>query len=271
MRVSPVYTGKPEMGGAEGPYNDLDAFHTDAGRLAENLISEGITAMKIWPFDQFYQEAGGNSMSNENLATACEPFRKIRKAVGNRIEIAAELHGLWNVPTAIRIAQALEEFDVMWVEDPIPMNNMLALADFKSKIRQPVTASETIAMRESFREMFERRAVDICMLDITWCGGLTEARKIASMAASYKLPVAPHDCTGPVNLMAGIHLSIHAPNARIQEIVRAFNTGWYPKIVEGMPRIENGSALAPTRPGLGMSLKKSFLSDPETTVRTFGR
>jgi L-alanine-DL-glutamate epimerase-like enolase superfamily enzyme len=267
-RRSAVYTGKPEKGGSEGPYNDLDAFLTRADELAESLLSEGVTAMKIWPFDQFYAEAAGNSMSEASLKKACEPFRKIRKAVGNRMEIAAELHCLWNLPTAVRIAQALEEFDVMWVEDPIPMNNMDALADFRRKIRQPVTASETIAMRESFREMFERRAVDICMLDITWCGGLTEARKIAAMAGSYKLPVAPHDCTGPVTLMAGVHLSLHAPNARIQETVRSFNAGWYPQIVDEMPRIEDGHAYAPSRPGLGMALRESFVRDPDTAIRT---
>lgn len=271
VRRPAVYTGKPETGGAEGPYNDFDAFLTRADELAESLLSEGVTAMKIWPFDQFYEEAAGNSMSEANLRKACEPFRKIREAVGNRMEIAAELHCLWNLPTAIRIARALEEFDVMWVEDPIPMNNMDALADFRTKVRQPVTASETIAMRESFREMFERRAVDICMLDITWCGGLTESRKIAAMASAYKLPVAPHDCTGPVTLMAGIHLSLHAPNTRIQETVRSFNSGWYPQIVDEMPRIEGGFAHAPTRAGLGMALRDSFLHDPETTVRTSGR
>jgi L-alanine-DL-glutamate epimerase-like enolase superfamily enzyme len=268
---SGVYTGEPETGGSEGPYNDLDAFLTRADELAESLLSEGVTAMKIWPFDQFYSEAGGNSMSEESLRRACEPFRKIRKAVGSRMEIAAELHCLWNLPTAVRIAQALEEFDVMWIEDPIPMNNMDALADFRSKIRQPVTASETIALRESYREMFEKRAVDICMLDITWCGGLTESRKIAAMAAAYKLPIAPHDCTGPVTLMAGVHLSLHAPNTKIQETVRSFNAGWYPRIVDEMPRIEGGYAYAPARAGLGMALRSSFLKDPDTNVRTSPR
>lgn len=262
------YTGKPVKGDPDGPYNDLDAFLTRADELAESLLSEGITAMKIWPFDQFYEEAGGNWLSNASLRKATEPFRKIRKAVGNKIEIAAELHALWNLPTAIRIAQSLEEFEVMWIEDPIPMNNMAALADFRRKARQPVTASETVAMRESFREMFEAGATDICMFDIAWCGGLTEARKIAAMAAAYKLPVAPHDCTGPVTLMAGIHLAVHAPNARIQEIVRAFNTGWYPGIVDAMPVIENGFARAPVRAGLGMALRKDFLRAKDTVIRS---
>jgi L-alanine-DL-glutamate epimerase-like enolase superfamily enzyme len=267
-RRSQVFTGDPETGCAEGPYNDHDAFLTRADELAESLLSEGFTAMKIWPFDQFYSEADGNSISEASLTKACEPFRKIRRAVGNRMEVAAELICRWNLPTAVRIAQALEEFDVMWIEDPIPMNNIDALADFRRKVRQPVTASETVAMRESFRELFERRAIDICMLDITWCGGLTESKKIAAMANSYKLPIAPHDCTGPVALMAGVHLSLHAPNAKIQETVRSFNAGWYPRIVDELPRIEGGFAYAPTRPGLGMALRESFVRDRDTVVRT---
>ena len=252
----------------EGPYEDLRAFLNNADDLAESLLSEGITAMKIWPFDQFYEETDGQRITLENLKKGLEPFEKIRKRVGNKIQIAAEMHSLWSQPASLRIAKALEDFDLMWIEDPIPMNNMDALADFRSKVNIPVCASETIATREAFREMFERNATDIAMLDVTWCGGISEAKKIATMAETYKLPIAPHDCTGPVTLMAGLHLNINVPNAFIQETVRSYNTGWYPKIVDRMPDIRDGYAYAPTDPGLGMALRPEFFTHPETTIQT---
>ena len=224
--------------------------------------------MKIWPFDQFYEETDGQRISLENLNKGIEPFEKIRKRVGNKIQIAAEMHSLWSQPAILRIAKALEQFDLMWIEDPIPMNNMDALADFRSKVSIPVCASETLATREAYREMFERNATDIAMLDVTWCGGISEAKKIATMAETYKLPIAPHDCTGPVTLMAGLHININAPNAFIQETVRAYNTSWYPKIVDRMPDIRDGYAYAPTEPGLGMALRPEVFTDPLTTIRT---
>ncbi len=255
----------PESGA--GQYEDLYATLNHAGELAESLLAEGFTAMKIWPFEAFYPETDGQSISLVDLKRGLEPFEKIRTAVGNRIEIAVDMLSQWSVPAILRIARALEQFDLMWIEDPMPINNIDSLADFRDRVNIPVTASETVATREGFREMFERRAMDICMLDVTWCGGLSEAKKIATAAETYKLPVAPHDCTGPVTLMAGVHLSINAPNGLIQETVRAFNNSWYPVVVDRLPRIEQGHVYAPTDPGLGMALRPEFFTDPETTLR----
>jgi L-alanine-DL-glutamate epimerase-like enolase superfamily enzyme len=109
------------------------------------------------------------------------------------------------------------------------------------------------------------------MLDVCWVGGLTEAKVVAKMADAARVPLTPHDCTGPVNLMAGVHLSIHAQNALVQETVRAFNREVYPRVVDRLPRIENGVVHAPTEPGLGMALKQEFLSDPSVRIRKTGR
>ncbi len=92
------------------------------------------------------------------------------------------------------------------------------------------------------------------MLDVGWCGGLTEARKIAALADSWQRPVAPHDCVGPVVLVASLHLALSAPNALFQEVVRASITSWYRELVTELPRIENGHAYPMTGPGLGTKL-----------------
>jgi galactonate dehydratase len=255
VEIGPRNWGLPTSRDAvSGPYEDLDAFLHRADELAESLLEQGITAMKIWPFDPYAHASGGLYISDEELQTGLEPFRKIRRAVGARMDVMVELHSLWNLPTAIRIARALEEIQPFWLEDPVKMNNLDALAQYAAATHVPVTASETLARRWSFREMFEKRAVGIAMLDLGWVGGLSEARKIAAMAEAYHLPIAPHDCTGPVVWTASVHLSIHATNALIQETVRAYYTGWYRELLTELPRVEHGYVTPPPGPGLGTEL-----------------
>ena len=105
------------------------------------------------------------------------------------------------------------------------------------------------------------------MLDLGWCGGLTEARAVAAMAEAWKLPIAPHDCTGPVVLAASTHLSMHAPNALVQETVRAFYHGWYQELVTDLPRIERGTIRARRAPGLGLDLQPGIERRPDAAVR----
>lgn len=254
-------------GSSEGPYEDLDAWKTDAGALAVSLLEEGITAMKIWPFDQFGPETGGQWITAEQIERALTPWRQIRDAVGNKMEIALEMHSLWNLPCAIRIAKAVEPYDPMWFEDPVRMDNLDALADFKASTRVPTTASETLATRYAFREMLERRAVSIVMLDCAWVGGLTEAKKIAAMAESHHLPVAPHDCTGPVHYVADVHLDFAITNCYIQEVVRAYIHGWYARLVTELPRVERGYLLPPEGTGLGTALRPEVLTRPDAAVQ----
>ena len=254
---------KPEQN-----YEDQHAFMTDAGKLAKSLLDEGVLAMKIWPFDQFAGKTNGEFISSEDIDKGLEPFQKIRDAVGRKMDIMVELHSMWNLPSAKRIAKALEPIEPLWYEDPIPMDNLDALADFRKFTHIPVTASETLSLRWSFRELFEKKAVDICMFDICWVGGISEAHKISSMAAAHHLPIAPHDCVGPITLLNGIHLSLSAPNAMIQETVRAFNNTWYRDIIETMPKIENGFVYAPEGVGIGTVFTDKFIKSKDTKTNS---
>ena len=116
----------------------------------------------------------------------------------------------------------------------------------------PICASETLGTRWAFRDLLETGAAGIVMLDIAWCGGLSEARKIAAMAEAWHLPVAPHDCTGPVVLAASTHLSLNAPNALVQESVRAYLPHLVPRsrhrAAGGEGRLHHGAARARARP-----------------------
>ena len=241
-------------GETEGPYEDLEAFLNDAGALAESLLAEGITGMKIWPFDFAAKASGGYYISNADLDTALEPFRKIRAAVGDEMDIMVELHSLWRFPAAIKIAEALEEFDPFWFEDPIRMDSIDAVAEFAAATNVPVCASETLGARWEHHRILETGAAGIIMPDLTWCGGISEAKKIASLAETFHRPIAPHDCSGPVALMACIHLCLNVPNALIQETVRAFYSGWYKELVTTLPKIEKGHVYPPEGPGLGTDI-----------------
>jgi galactonate dehydratase len=158
---------------AEGPYEDFEAFLNRADELALSLLEQGITGMKIWPFDAYAEASKGTYISGPDLARALAPFRKIREAVGNRMDVMVELHSLWNLPTAKRIMAALEEFDPFWFEDPIRMNNADGLAELARSTRVPITASETLATRAAYREFISRGAIGIVMPDLSWIGGIS--------------------------------------------------------------------------------------------------
>ncbi|CAN5404454.1 mandelate racemase/muconate lactonizing enzyme family protein [soil metagenome] len=257
---------------AVGPYDDQVAFVRDAGALAESLLSEQYSAMKIWPFDVFAPATGGQMISLADLKTGLEPFRKIRQAVGDKIEVMAELHSLWSSTAAIRICQALEDYGVLWAEDPINgMSDAKALADVRRSTRTPICGSETLGGLTTFRNLLAADALDVVMLDLAWCGGLTEARKIAALAEAYNKPLAPHDCTGPVALFAGLHLAIHAPTAIFQEVVRATLSTWYRDLVTELPSLQAGMVMAPTAPGLGTRLRPEVRLRADAKVRVSGK
>ena len=262
-KIKPVDTWNRD----EGQYEDLDAFMTDAGALAEDLLDKGITAMKIWPFDPPAIENKGMFITADQMKTAVKPFEQIRKAVGDRMEIMVELHCLWNLPVAKDIARVLEDYQPRWYEDPIRMNNAQALAEFAASTSVWTCASETLGSRFAYKEFLDRDAAHVVMADLCWTGGLTEGRKIAAMADTYHRPFAPHDCIGPVGFAAAIHMSFSQPNTLIQESVRAFYNGWYRELVTEVPRIEGGYVYPMDGPGLGTELRPEFFDRGDLTTR----
>jgi galactonate dehydratase len=255
------------MTDAAGPYEDLNGFMNQADAVAESLLESGISAMKIWPFDPAAQETEGLHISAAQMKTALLPFEKIRRAVGDKMEIMVEFHSLWNLPTAKRIAKALEPYSPTWLEDPIRMNSPQALAEYARSTDVWVCASETLGSRFPYKDMLDRDATHVVMVDLCWTGGLTEGRKIAAMAETYHRPFAPHDCTGPVGFVAALHASFSQPNTLIQESVRAFYTGWYKELVTELPVIRDGYALPMEGPGLGTDLQPAVFERSDLIVR----
>jgi L-alanine-DL-glutamate epimerase-like enolase superfamily enzyme len=252
----------------EGPYEDLDAFLHRADELARDLLAEGITGMKIWPFDVHAEASLGHDIRTADLDRSLEPFRKIRDAVGPAIDVMVELHGLWDVPAACRIVGALEEFEPAWIEDPVRVSSPDALAEVQRATTSPLAVGETLAGLAAFRDLIARGGAQIVVFDVGWVGGITEARKVAALAEAFERPVAPHDCTGPVVYTAATHLSIHLPNAIVQESVRAFSTGWYGELVTALPVIENGMVAPPDGPGLGTALRRDVFERADAHIRS---
>jgi galactonate dehydratase len=183
------------------------------------------------------------------------------------MDVMLEMHAVWHLPMALKIAHATEEYDPFWFEDAVKADDMDAAATFAAATRVPVAMGETLAGRWAFAELFAKHAAQIIMFDIGWVGGLSEAKKIATMAEAHHLPIAPHDCTGPVVLTASSHLAINAPNALVQETVRAYYTGWYAEVVTALPHISDGLITPPPGPGLGIALQPDLAQRADAAVR----
>jgi galactonate dehydratase len=267
-RASAGDRGLPQGDAPIGPYEDLEAAINRPGELAKSLLDQGITGMKIWPFDEYARATGGQYISDADLRAGAQRLGEIRDAVGSSMDIMLEMHAVWDLPAALRIARATEEFDPFWFEDPIKADNMTAAASFAAGTRVPVAMGETLASRWSFAELLGHEAAQIIMFDIGWVGGISEAKKIATMAETSHRPIAPHDCTGPVVLTASAHLSVNAPNALVQETVRAYYTGWYTEVVTALPSIANGYLAPPPGPGLGTALLPGLATHAGSSRRT---
>jgi galactonate dehydratase len=259
--------GLPE-GVPTGPYEDLEAFLHRADELARSLLDQGITGMKIWPFDPYAEATLGHDISRADLDRALEPLRRIRSSVGSQMDVMVELHSLWDLPAACRIAVALEEFDLFWIEDPVRVASPGALAEVQRATRTPIAGGETLTGLAAFRALIEEGRVQVVIFDVGWAGGITTARKVAALAEAHERPVAPHDCTGPVVYTAATHLSLHLPNAVLQESVRAFWSSWYGELVTAMPVVEGGMVTVPAGPGLGTELRPEVFERPDVRIRS---
>ena len=176
-----------------------------------------------------------------------------------------EFHGYWNLPSAIRIAQALEPYGILWLEEMLPQDNMQAYRHLANETRIPLCLSERLMTRYQFREVVEQGIARFVMPDICWCGGISEAKKIATLAETHYLPIAPHNCGGPVLHAASQHLAANATNLYILESVRRHYLDEYRGIVNATLPAMDGTFPLPPGPGLGIELSAETLARPDAT------
>ena len=255
------------IGAASGKrYEDLEAFLNRPGELARDLRDEGYTGMKVWPFDLAAEASAGDHRTNLDFGLAV--LDEIRDAVGDQMDLYLELHSLWTLGGAERLLKALERFDLAWVEDPLRADHAQALQSLKQATGIPIAVGESIGGGLSpYRTLLESRSIDVAIVDLGWSGGITAGLKTSSIAEQYGIPIAPHDCTGPVSLAVAAHFVTAIPNGYVQEVARSFYHGWYQQIADGLPRIADGVITPADSPGHGVILHDDFLSSPSTVRR----
>ncbi len=254
-------------GGAGGAPDDLTLQRDDPGGLAQSLLAEGITAMKIWPFDAAAEATGGRHIPGAELRAGLAALAAIRDAVGDRMDILLEYHGLWAQAPARRILLEADAYAPFWHEDPVPMENLTELAELRRASRTPIAGSESHGTATWVRDALAAGAVDYVHTDIAWTGGISEAIRVAHLAAAHGKLIAPHDCTGPVTWIANLHLAMAQVNVLWLESVRAYYQGFYEQLVTELPRIAGGQAFAMEGPGLGTALSEELVRHPGTAIR----
>ena len=246
-----------------GPYEDFEAMWERPAELAMELIAEGYTAMKVFTFNPAASKSSGVYLSAKSLDEAVRPLRAIRDAVGDGIDLMMDINFMWSYAACRRIIKALEPFDLLWIEDPVWWGARRHHDSLQKMTDSPIAAFDYAAGYETYLRMLEDGGVGIMRIDPQWCGGITEAAKIASHGQSIGIPVVFHDCTGPVQFVASTHLALNAPNTLMQESVRAYWRTIYPKIVTQCPVYDSGECTPPSGIGLGTELADEFLSLPD--------
>ena len=241
-------------------YEDLQAFLTDAGSLAKELLAEGIGGMKIWPFDTYAEKNDGADITEEDLKKGLIPLQKVRDAVGEKISLMLELHALWSPVAAKKIFEATKDLNLTWIEDPIYPDLLDDYAILRSKGYAPIAHGETVTSMVRVETLLKNDYIDVLTLDLGWCGGFTQGIKFTKATKKYGKSIAPHDCSGPIGLIAGAHLSTASDNALVQESSRASLRTWYPMIVTTLPTITDGKIKLGQESGLGTDLTSAFTS-----------
>ncbi len=242
----------------------------DIEKVVKFLLDRGVTAMKIWPYDPTAQKNNGSYISPNELEQNLDWVKRIRDTAGMDMEIAMEFHSFWNLPCAQRIAQSLEPYQVMWLEDIMLPDNVQAYATLAAETPIPICGSERLATRYPYLELLQAQACDIAMYDVTWCGGITSAKKISDLADTFMIPTAPHTYGGPILWYASMHVAASLTNLFIMESGYNFYHDKYSEYLEDVVVPVNGFVTPSEAPGLGLKIKEAIYQNGEAIVETIG-
>lgn len=222
---------------------------------AKKVLEKGYKALKFDPFGAGYYE-----LSYEEKLKSVSLVEAVRDAVGPDVEILVEMHGRFSPYTAIEIASELEQYKPSWVEEPVPPDNIAALAKAAEKINLPVATGERLHNKYEYRELINLQAADILQPDITQTGGFLETKKIAAMGDMCYMTVAPHNVGGPVSTATALHFATCTTNFKIQEHFNDFSEAWVKDAATGCPEVIDGYFSLPNGPGLGMELNEDLIA-----------
>lgn len=237
----------------------LDPDHV--ARRAREYVELGFTAVKLDPFalsvseDQALGQTVPIQFTLSALSTAEAVIAAIRGEVGDAADILIGTHGQMTPAAAIRFAKRVERYDPLWFEEPVPPENMTALAEVARATSIPITTGERISSKYEFARLLEHRAAAIVNFDVGLVGGILEARKIATMAEAHYVQVSPHVYGGPMIAAASIQLALSCQNFLIMEGIERFD-GIYDELTDPPFSWRDGFILPSERPGLGHDLRE---------------
>ena len=220
------------------------------GAKAKEAVKRGVTAMKWDPFGKNYL-----NISNAELDKALRNVAAVREAVGDSVDLLIEGHGRFNIPTGIKIAKELEQFEPMFFEEPVPPDNLDALKAVRDKSPVAISAGERLYTRWDYKNMFDLMAADYIQPDISHAGGIMELKKIAAEAECRYIPFAPHNPSGPVANAATLQLAATCPNFEILEIMYS-DVEWRKDVTNESLEYKDGFITIPDKPGLGIEINE---------------
>lgn len=237
---------------------------------AQEVIAQKFTAIKMdvdlasWRGTQEFHQP----LSPAELRQIVKLVAAVRDAIGPDIELALDCHSAFDLPSAMAIAHALEPFQLLWLEEPVPPRNIEALATVTQSTRTPICVGENLFTRYEFRGLFEKRAAQIIMPDIQKTGGILESKRIADLASLYYVPFAPHCVVSPIGTMGSVHLCASVSNFLILEY-HMIDVPWWQELAQTeAPLVQDGFIHVPETPGLGVTLDdaavRRYLCEGET-------
>jgi galactonate dehydratase len=246
---------------------DQSRFTSKEGVVAEirRILDSGHTAIKFDPFPSYEGRSSDphgyldGYLPKRGEREAAELTALIRETAGPDIEILIDAHGRFDVPTAIRLCRALEEAgQIDWFEEPVPVESYHALRQVREKVSAAISVGERLYTRWEVVPILEKELADYLMPDVTWTGGISELKKIATLAEAYYIPISPHDASGPINVTAGAHVMMTVPNFyRIE--TSDCDLSHYDRLI-GTPLDNSGGRIHLSRePGLGITMNLDYL------------
>lgn len=222
---------------------------------AREAASMGYQALKFDPFGVAWGELRASERDEARAIVAA-----VREAVGDGVDLMIEYHGRLALPSALRMIAELEPFGPVWSEEPVAPEKVELLAEVRRKTGATIAAGERLYTLADFHRLFSLRATDVVQFDVSHCGGITAAKKIAAMAAVSDVAVAPHCSVGPVALAAALHLGVSTPNLLVQEAFTEFDVPWRQDLVVGPNPLRRGGFVLSDAPGLGVELNDEAIA-----------
>ncbi|MEU0150282.1 mandelate racemase/muconate lactonizing enzyme family protein [Streptomyces sp. NPDC006288] len=216
---------------------------------AKETVAKGYTALKFDPFGP-----GLHELERAELRRSIDLVAAVREAIGPDVDLFIEGHARFAMPTAARLVRELEPFDIGWFEEPMPWTHIERYAELRQRAAFPISGGEHFHNRYEYKQLFATNAVDIIQPDLSMAGGFTEVRKLAAIADTHGMLVAPHNSNSPLCTTVSVHATLGIPNFKILETFDGLLEDYVFDALKGTLPVVDGRIGLPTAPGLGVEL-----------------